>query len=239
MSGHSKWSKVKHQKATTDVIKAMAFTKAARAITIAVREGGGGNPAHNFRLRLAIEKAHEVNMPKDNIERAIEKGAGGGGASMEQILYEGYAPHGVAMIIEAATDNRQRTVSAIKNLLDRTGGTIASPGAVSYLFERVGILTVPKENLTYDALFEAALEAGANDVVETTDMFEVYTTVAALLTVKQGLVNKNIIIDNTEIIMKPVTVVPLDDAKMTKLEQLVDELESLDDVQHVFTNAQN
>ena len=162
MSGHSKWSKVKHQKATTDVVKGMAFTKAARAITIAVHEGGGiGDPAHNFHLRLAIEKAREVNMPKDNIERAIEKGMGSGGAQIEQITYEGYGPGGVAILIEAATDNRQRTVSAVKNLLDRAGGSLGSPGAVFYLFKPCGIITVPK-TVGFDMLFEAALSAGAD-----------------------------------------------------------------------------
>lgn len=237
MSGHSKWSKVKHQKATTDVVKGMAFTKAARAITISVREGGGiGDPTHNFHLRLAIEKAHEVNMPKDNITRAIEKGMGAGGQSFEQIMYEGYAPGGVALVVETATDNRQRTVSEIKNLLERSGGSLGIPGSVSYLFDRSGILTVPKTG-SFDDLFEAAVTAGADDVVETTDMYEVYTTVVTLSSVKQKLLEKGIVIDNTEIIMKPKITVPLNNDKIEQVEKLVDSLETLDDVQHVFTNA--
>lgn len=134
MSGHSKWSKVKHQKAVTDVVKAKSFTQASRAITIAVKEGGGGNPEHNFRLRLAIDQARAANMPKDNIERAIAKGLGSGAGDLEQIVYEGFGPHGVAFLIDAATDNRNRTVSFIKSLFDRAGGSLASPHAVSYMF---------------------------------------------------------------------------------------------------------
>lgn len=135
MSGHSKWSKVKHQKAVTDVVKAKSFTQASRAITIAVKEGGGGNPDHNFRLRLAIDQARAANMPKDNIERAIAKGLGSGAADLEQITYEGFGPHGVAFLIDTATDNRNRTVSFIKSLFDRAGGSLASPHAVSYMFD--------------------------------------------------------------------------------------------------------
>ncbi len=137
MSGHSKWSKVKHQKATTDVVKGQAFTKASHAITIAVHEGAGTtNPDMNFRLRLAIEKAREVNMPKDTIERAIAKGKGEEGTGIETVLYEGYGPGGVGFLVEAATDNRQRTSSAIKNIFDQYGGSLAGSGAVSFLFDK-------------------------------------------------------------------------------------------------------
>lgn len=148
MSGHSKWSKVKHQKATTDVVKSFAFTKASRAIAVAVKEGGGiTDPASNFHLRLAVEKAHAVNMPKENIERAIARGAGEGAAAIEQIMYEGYGPGGIAILIEAATDNRQRTVSQIKNILVRAGGTLVSPGALNYLFEKRGTSIEPKQEM--------------------------------------------------------------------------------------------
>lgn len=239
MSGHSKWSKVKHQKATTDVVKVMAFTRAARAITIAVHEGGGvGDPNHNFHLRLAIEKARDVNMPKENIERAIEKGMGVGANTIEQVLYEGYGPGGVGILIETATDNKVRTVGVIKNLFDRAGGAVASPGAVSYQFERCGILTVPKSASTFDVLFEAALDAGASDVVDTVDMFEVYTTLPQLALVKQSLLDKKIQIDNTEVIMKPKMHIPFDGSKRNALDQLLEGLEGLDDVQHVFTNIE-
>src|SRR3989344_921527 len=175
MSGHSKWSKVKHQKATTDVAKAQAFTKASRAITVSVREGGGiTDPNLNFRLRLAIEKARDVNMPKNTIERAIEKGSGGQAGSLSQITYDCFGPQGVALLVETTTDNKMRTVSEVKNVLERGGGRLASPGSVAYLFKRWGILVIPKANVTYDTLLTDAIVAGAHDVIEREDMFEVY-----------------------------------------------------------------
>jgi YebC/PmpR family DNA-binding regulatory protein len=237
MSGHSKWSKVKHQKATTDVVKSFAFTKASRAITVAVKEGGGiTDPNMNFHLRLAVEKAHDVNMPKENIERAIAKASGEGATAIEQITYEGYGPGGVALLIETATDNRQRTVSPIKNVLERSGGTLASPGAVSFQFSRRGLLTVPKQGITYDSLLTAACDAGAEDVVEMTDLFEVYTKDATLPAVKQALEAARIPIEHTARIMHPTTPIEGEDALRTKIEDLVAALEELDDVQTVFTN---
>ena len=236
MSGHSKWSKVKHQKATTDVVKSFAFTKASRAITVAVQEGGGiTDPNMNFHLRLAIEKARDVNMPKENIERAITR-ATGEGSVIEQMMYEGYGPGGVAMLIEVATDNRKRSVSQVKNALEMAGGTLASPGAVAFQFKRRGVLTVPKQGLTYDALLTAACDAGAEDVAETADLFEVYTEDASLQTVKQALETAHIPIENTARIMHPTLVVEGDTAHREKIEALVEVLEALDDVQTVFTN---
>lgn len=233
MSGHSKWSKVKHQKATTDVVKSAAFTKATHAIAIAVREGGGvTDPNSNFHLRLAVEKARAVNMPKENIERAIAKASGEGVGAIEQVMYEGYGPGGVAMMIEATTDNRQRTVSQIKNVLERAGGTLASPGAVSFQFQKRGVLTVPKSGLTLDTLIAAAVDAGADDVVERTDLFEVYTAPNQLFHVKKSLEEKRTAIDNAVLIMHPMTTVE------ASVDALVSELESLDDVQNVYTNAQ-
>ncbi len=237
MSGHSKWSKVKHQKATTDVVKSFAFTKASRAITVAVREGGGiTDPNANFHLRLAVEKAHAVNMPKENIERAIARATGEGGAAIEQVMYEGYGPGGVALLIEAATDNRQRTVSQIKNVLERAGGTLASPGAGGFQFTRRGVLTVPKAGISYDALLTAACDAGADDVVETTDLFEVYTADTKLFRVKQSLEGAHISIEHTARIMHATTPMEGDDAVRAKIDTLVAALEELDDVQTVFTN---
>lgn len=237
MSGHSKWSKVKHQKATTDVVKSFAFTKASRAIAVAVKEGGGiTDPASNFHLRLAVEKAHAVNMPKENIERAVARAAGDGALAIEQITYEGYGPGGVALMIEAATDNRKRSVSQIKNVLERAGGTLASPGAVSFQFNRRGVLTVPKQGITYDALLAAAIDSGADDVVEAIDLYEVYTKEGALQGVKLALEAAHISIDNTARIMHPITPMAGDDALRAKTDDLVASLEELDDVQTVFTN---
>lgn len=237
MSGHSKWSKVKHQKATTDAVKAQAFTKATRAVTIAVKEGGGiDDPEKNFRLRLAVEKARAVNMPKENIERAIRKGLGSGEESIEQVSYDAYGPGGVAILVEAATDNKARTVAAIKNLLDRGGGTLASPGAVSYLFSRAGVVTVPKSGYSMDDMVAFALETGADDVVEQEDMYEMYADVAQLGTVKKKLEEKGIIIDNAAIIMKPMSTLSVAAQKVSATETLIEQLEELEDVQQVFTN---
>jgi len=237
MSGHSKWSKVKHQKATTDVVKSFAFTKASRGIAVAVKEGGGiTDPDSNFHLRLAIEKAREVNMPKENIERAIARGAGEGGAAIEQMMYEGYGPGGVALLVETATDNRQRTVSQIKNTLEMAGGNLASPGAVAFQFKRRGVLTVPKQGMTYDTLLSSAIDAGAEDVVETIDLFEVYTQEADLQKVKQVLESARIPIEHTARIMHPSMPLEVDDALRAKIDDLVAALEELDDVQMVFTN---
>ena len=237
MSGHSKWSKVKHQKATTDVVKSFAFTKASRAITVAVKEGGGiTDPNMNFHLRLAVERAHDVNMPKENIERAIAKASGEGAALIEQIMYEGYGPGGVAILIEVATDNRKRSVSPIKNVLERAGGTLASPGAVSFQFGRRGLLTVPKQGITFDGLLTAAIDAGAEDVVEMTDLFEVYTRDATLPAVKQALEAAHIPIEHTARIMHPTTPLEAGDELRTTIDDLVAALEELDDVQTVFTN---
>lgn len=240
MSGHSKWSKVKHQKATTDVVKAAAFTKASRGITLAVREGGlVTDPTMNFRLRLAIEKAKQVNMPKENIERAIAKAKGEGNVIIEQIMYEGYGPHGVAFMVEAATDNRQRTVSAVKNIFDRHGGTMGGVGAVAYLFKRVGIIVVPKTSqLTFDMIMERALTAGADDVIDREDVFEIFTDVSALMNVKQSLETQNVVIDNAEIIMHPLTPMSIAEDHQSAVTALEDALSELDDIQRVYTNAQ-
>ena len=237
MSGHSKWSKVKHQKATTDVVKSFAFTKASRGITVAVREGGGvTDPEMNFHLRLAVEKARAVNMPKDNIERAIERATGEGLAAIEQHVYEGYGHGGVAIMIEAATDNKQRTVSQVKNTLERAGGTLASPGAVGYLFTRVGLLTVAKGETTYETILASVIDAGGEDVLEMEDVFEVYTKYQDLASVRHKLEAAGVVIDNAVLILHPTTTVTATDEVRTKIEALVESLESLDDVQTVYTN---
>ena len=240
MSGHSKWSKVKHQKATTDVVKAAAFTKASHGITIAVREGGGvTSPDMNFRLRLAIEKARDVNMPKENIERAIAKGKGEGGAAIESILYEAYGPGGVALIIESATDNRQRSASSIKNILDRVGGSLGGPGSVAFQFARSGVLVVEKTpQRSFDQIMEAAISAGADDVIEASDVFEIYTQGTHLSDVKKKLEEAGIEVSNAEIIMRPTTPISVEGDIRAKIEALEEHLEELEDVQRVYTNLQ-
>ncbi len=238
MSGHSKWSKVKHQKATTDVVKAAAFTKASHAITIAVREGGGTDPDTNFRLRLAVEKAREVNMPKENIERAIAKAAGIGAAAIESVVYEGYGPGGVAFLVEAATDNRQRTVATIKNALDHHGGNLAGPGAVAYLFKQSGVLVIEKTPaVSYERLLEAGITSGADDVVDAREVFEVYTPAAHLAGVKHVLEEQGIVVSNAELVMRPTTTISLDEQQTKTIEALEEELSELPDVQRVYTNV--
>jgi len=237
MSGHSKWSKVKHQKATTDALKSGAFTKASRSITLAVREGGGiTDPDSNFHLRLAIEKARDVNMPKENIVRAIERGKKDDGTILQSVTYEGYGPHGIALYIEAVTDNINRTVSQIKQFLEYAGGTMASPGAVSYLFRKRGLIVLPK-TLSYDELFNRGIDLGADDIIELDDVFEVYTNPMALSEVKKAFELAQLIPEMSRIIMDPITVITLEGDKKEKVQALIEQLESLDDVQNVYSNG--
>jgi len=234
MSGHSKWSKVKHQKATTDVVKAAAFTRASRGITIALKEGGGiTDPSQNFHLRLAIEKARSVNMPKENIERAIEKAKKGDGEVIHQIVYEAYGPFGVALYIEAATNNINRTVSYLKQVLEHAGGSMGTPGAVSYLFTRRGIILIPK-TIAFDVLYADALEAGADDIVEKDDVFEVYTRPETLGTVRTTLEKKHIPIESFSIVMEAKAAVPLTEIQEEAIEALLDRMEESDDIQRVY-----
>lgn len=239
MSGHSKWSKVKHQKATTDAVKSRAFTKASRALTVSVKEGGGiTDPDKNFHLRLAIEQARAVNMPKDTIERAIEKGAGIGAQAFEQRVYEGYGPGGVAYVVEAMTDNHQRTGSEMKHQFDRFGGTLASPGAVLFQFKKCGVLLISKASGSLDVVLEAALVAGADDVIEREDVFEVYTQVSRLSSIKKLLEDRGFVIDVTDLVERStVTVRPPSDIRAAN-EELFESLESLDDVQKIFTTME-
>jgi YebC/PmpR family DNA-binding regulatory protein len=238
MSGHSKWSKVKHQKATTDVKKAAAFTKSARAISIAITEGGKiTDPNLNFHLRLAIEKARDVNVPKENIDRIILKYAGGGEKIIENVIYESYGPGGTALLVEVATDNKQRTVSALKNILEHNGATLVGQGSVSYLFDPVGILVIEKQNFTFEQILGAAVEAGASDVEETSDFFEVYTNPQDLNKIKNKFENQKFIINNMEIIRKPKTLNELDAGHKESLLNLLEQLNDSDDIQKVYTNA--
>lgn len=235
MSGHSKWSKVKHQKATTDVLKAAAFTKASRAITVAVMEGGGiSDPVFNFKLRLAIEKAKQVNMPGENIKRAIEKATGAGAGTLKQETYEGYGPFGVALYIETASDNTNRTVSFIKQTLEHAGGSMGSPGSVAYLFTRKGVVLLAK-NRSYDDLFESGANAGADDVIERDDFFEAYCDTGVLSSLVDSFTNAGYTVEESRVIMRPTMMVALDDQQRLRVESVVEKLEAHDDIQEVFT----
>lgn len=241
MSGHSKWSKVKHQKSVTDAAKGKIFTKMAKAIHIAIREGGGvTDPMQNFRLRLAIEKARRANMPKENIERAIAKTVGSTqGVHIEEVVYEGFASGGVGIIIIAATDNRQRTISEIKNIFERNGGNLAHTGAVSHFFQNNGFLQVSKQNKTFDEIFEYSIDAGAIDVEDSGEEgIAIYTNPADLHKVKEELIQKQCKITDAELIYRPVTYIPLiNNQSVEQLTRFVDILEDHEDVQKVFTNA--
>lgn len=240
MSGHSKWSTIKRQKGVTDHRRGQAFTKAANAISIAAREGGGGNPETNFRLRLAIEAAKNINMPKENIERAIARGVGGGkeGLAIEQITYEGFAPGGVAVLIEAVTDNRSRTAQEIRSTFDRSGGTLGGPGSVSHLFRQAGEIVIHfEEKPDQDEFLTVAAEVGAQDV----DIFDkeavIYCDPTDIEKVKDGLVKRGLKIVESKLSRIPISVVKIADEKMAdRILSLMNKLEDLRDVQKVYSN---
>ena len=238
MSGHSKWSKVKHQKAVTDVVKGAAFTKASRAITVAVTEGGGvTDPNHNFHLRLAIEAARTVNMPNATIERAIERGSGADAQALERVLYESFGPGGAAVLIDAATDNKFRTVAQVKQIITRHGGSVATPGAVQYLFTRKGFITVRNVGISEDEFLTHAVDAGASDISVRVDAYDAYTEPADLPSVAAKLTAMGLSVVDSGHVWKSTVSIQLDGANAKSLASLRSELEALDDVQHVYDNA--
>ena len=238
MSGHSKWSSIKHKKGAADAKRGKLFSKLARAIIVAAREGGA-DPANNLALQNAIEKARSYSMPKDNIERAIARGSGAGAdtEAFEQITYEGYGPNGVAVIVEALTDNRNRTASDVRHTFAKHGGNLGTTGAVAWLFERRGIIVVDADRADEDSVMLAAAEGGAEDVVQDGSSFEVTTSPEALSSVREALEQAGIEVESAETAMVPKTTVELgDEAAARKTLRLVDELEELDDVNEVHAN---
>lgn len=238
MSGHSKWATIKRQKGAADIKKGQTFTKLANAITIAVRQGGGiTDPGDNFRLKLAIEKARTANMPKENIERAIARAMGGDGKTLDEVVYEGFAKGGVSVIVEAATDNPQRTTSEIKNIFRSVGASFGQPGAVSYQFANKGRITVKKNDKSYEQIFNCASESGAEDIEDVGEVFYVYTNVAGLSRTGDKLAQMGFKISSTEVIRKPiVTVFVQDEAQRREIINFLDKLEEQDDVQKVYSN---
>ena len=236
MSGHSKWHSIKHKKAVVDARRGQQFTKLARAITVAAREGGGdpdGNPA----LALAIQKARDASMPKDNIERAIGKGTGEGvdADRIENVLYEGYGPGGVALLIEALTDNRNRTGADIRHLLSKNGGNLGEPGSVSYLFQKQGLIVIDASRYDEEDLIPA-IDAGALDIAIDDDVFEVITEPADLAPVRLALAAAAVDIESADLVQRPMSRVPVDEADATRLIRLIDALEESDDVTTVNAN---
>jgi len=236
MSGHSKWSTIKHKKAAADAKRGKLFTRLGREITIAARQGGG-NLDSNFTLRLAVEKAKRANMPKDNIERAIKRGTGElKGEELVEVMYEGYAPNGVAVLIQVLTDNKNRTVAEIRRALTRQGGNLAEAGAVAWQFNRRGYITIPPAGVDPDELFELAVEGGADDVEFGDDLIEIYADLENFQGVRQVLEDAGIEVDTAEISMIPTTVMQLDPKETLQVMKVIEALEDLDDVQQVYSN---
>jgi len=238
MAGHSKWANIKHRKAAQDAKRGKIFTKIIRELTVAARLGGG-DPNDNPRLRAVVDKALTANMKKDTIERAIERGAGGGDDNnYEELTYEGYGPGGVAFFVEVMTDNKNRTVAEVRNAFNKSGGNLGTDGSVAYLFTKQGIISYGPE-VDGDKLMEAALEAGAEDLQEQDDgSYEIVTTPEEYLDVKESLVNSGLKPDNSEVTMVPATRVELDREGAETILKLIDTLEDLDDVQNVYHNAE-
>ncbi len=238
MSGHSKWSSIKHKKGAADAKRGQLFSKLSRAIIVAAREGGP-DPEGNLALQNAIEKAREASMPKDNIERAIARGAGtdAGGESYETVTYEGYGPAGVAVLVEALTDNRNRTASDVRHIFTKAGGNLGTSGAVAWLFERKGVIIVDGDTVDEDELMLAAADAGAEDVAEDGSSFQVTTAPEGLAAVRSALVDAGILFESAELLMVPKTTVQVDgEADAKALLRLLDALEDNDDVQGVYAN---
>ncbi|NPA13241.1 MAG: YebC/PmpR family DNA-binding transcriptional regulator [Aquificae bacterium] len=238
MAGHSKWHNIRHKKAKMDAKRGQLFTKLLREITVAARQGGG-DPEFNPRLRIAIEKARKANMPIENIERAIKRGTGElEGVNYEEVVYEGYGPEGVAIIVECLTDNRNRTTSEVRHLFTKYGGNLGANGCVSFLFEEKGIITVPKDSISEEELFEKAIEAGAEDLITDDDTYyEIQTQPKDLYPVKEALEKEGIKIEKAEITRIPTTTVEIKDPETAqKLLKLLDALEDSDDVQKVYSN---
>lgn len=236
MSGHSKWSTIKRKKGALDAKRGKIFTKIIRELQTSARIGGG-DPDSNPRLRLIIDKAKAANMPKDNIQRAVQKGIGGGeGEAYEEAVYEGYGPGGTAILLETLSDNKNRTVGDIRHALTKNGGNLGASGCVAYLFEKRGLLVFEGESLDADALLEAALEAGAEDVIEADDHCEVITASSEFHAVQEALKGQDFEPATAEITMQPSTTVKLEGQDAEQMLRLADALEDLDDVQNFYAN---
>src|SRR3954469_18632061 len=236
MAGHSKWAGIKHKKAIVDSRRGKLFTKLARAITVAAKEGGG-DVVGNAALSLAVQKAKDASMPKANIERAIAKGTGEGADvdALEAVMYEGYGPGGVAILVEALTDNRNRTGSEIRHAFSKAGGNLGEPGSVAYLFDKKGVVLVDGERYSEDDLMPA-VDAGAEDIVLDDDVFEVLTEPSDLTAVRSALVEAGIEVTEASVTQRPKPLVPLDEDGAVKVMRLIDALEDLDDTDTVHAN---
>lgn len=236
MSGHSKWSTIKRKKAAVDAKRGKIFTRLAREITVAAREGGGDLET-NFRLRLAIDKAKSMNMPKDNIQRAIDRATGvGKGEVLDEVTYEAYAPYGIALLVQALTDNRNRTVAEVRHATSKHGGNLADAGSVAWQFERKGYIAIEPNGVDADEIFDNAVEAGAEDVIVSDDLIEVYALVDDFRAVREALESSGVNFATAEMTMWPKNILQLEANAAIKVMRLIEALEDLDDVQQVYSN---
>ncbi|MFN0073548.1 MAG: YebC/PmpR family DNA-binding transcriptional regulator [Chloroflexota bacterium] len=236
MSGHSKWSQIKRQKGVADAKRGQLFTKLGREIVVSAR-AGGGDPDGNARLRMAIARAREANMPMDVVERAIKRGAGAAdGPALEEIGYEGYGPGGVAILVEAMTDNRNRTVAEVRNVLSRGGGSLGETGCVAWLFDNRGVIVIRGDSETLDTIALDAIDLGAEDFAVSDDALEIFTTPGNLESVRVALAERQIPIESADLAMVPKSTVALDEKAAMSTLRLMERLEDLDDVQRVYSN---
>lgn len=236
MAGHSKWANIQHRKGRQDAKRGKMFTKAAKEIIIAAKNGG--DPVTNARLRAAIAAAKAVNLPKDKIEAAIRKGTGQeAGGDLAEVNYEGYGPGGVAIIVETATDNRNRTVAEVRHMFTKSGGSMGEAGSVGWMFDRKGVITFSKDKYTEDALMEAAIEAGADDLSDEGDTWELKTAMTDFNAVREALENAGLEMESAELAMVPQNLLPVDVETGRKIVRLLEALDDNDDVQNVYSNA--
>ena len=237
MSGHSKWSTIKRKKGAADAKRGKIFTKLIKELTIAAREGGG-DPTGNPRLRLAIDNAKAANMPADNIERAIKKATGElEGTTISELTYEGYGPGGIAILVEVATDNKNRTVAEVRHLFSKHGGNMGESGSVAWMFEKKGIITLPKQGKSEEDILETALNAGAEDMRTEEDFFEIQTDIESFETVRKALVDEELTIENASLQWIAKNTINIGGENAEKLLKLIEGLEDSDDVQNVYSNA--
>jgi len=236
MSGHSKWSNIKRKKEANDKVKGVAFSKLSRLITLAVIEGGGINdPNHNVKLRMAVEKARSFNMPKDNISRAIERGLGPDRNSLKEVVYEGFGPAKTVMLIQATSDNLNRTLSEIRTVLDRNGGKLGNSGSTAYMFKKCGLITFNKSDIHEEKVFDIAEKLSAFDIDNDSGRYYVFFPFENLGHIKNSL--EGVVYESAEVDYKPQTLIEVNDEEMGRIENLVNKLEQLDDVHRVFVNV--
>jgi YebC/PmpR family DNA-binding regulatory protein len=237
MSGHSKWSTIKRKKGAADAKRGKLFTKLIKELTIAAREGGG-DPSGNPRLRLAVDNAKAANMPSDNIDRAIKKATGElEGTTISELTYEGYGPGGIAILVEVATDNKNRTVAEVRHLFSKYGGNMGESGSVAWMFEKKGVISLPKQNKSEDEIMEIVLNAGAEDLQTEDEFFEIQTDVESFEPVRKALLDKNLELDNASLQWIAKNTVNTTGENAEKMMKLIEVLEDCDDVQNVYSNA--